>query len=368
MFKKQPPVARKGCRSMAVLGFVLLPMTWLAGNPVLAELRLDIPNDVPGLPYYVRLQSPQDTPQLAPSDGIWSAVIAYRQSDCVPEDYNLLLGLDFPTAFSCPMNPGFSGFEVWENPPGMDMAPAYYRLVADEPVPILFVLTNELLDAASDGELRVIDIEALPSLRVGMADFYSELGQLKNGPFIHITTSGTFEDGNGFALTHTLAAADTLGLSGPPITRTQISYPGASDTEQRPPRPFPFAGHWFNPAKGGQGMEIAFPLDEQRMVGNWFGHDAVGESVWYALDSAVSPDLTTTDQLGFDGIRATVSVMAATLDNGSGPILTPVAALTVDFESCHKAKGRFHDIVPGTDLPSEPFALRNLVPVDDCRN
>ncbi|TVQ36270.1 MAG: hypothetical protein EA370_08395 [Wenzhouxiangella sp.] len=368
MFKKGSYSKKIGIRPLARLALALLPMALLAGNPAHAELRLAIPDDMPGLPYYVRLQMPADDPRLAPSDGIWSAVVAYRQSACIPEDYNLLLGFDFPDGFSCPLNPGFSGFEVWENPPGVDMAPAYYRLVADEPVPVLFVRTEELLAAASDGLLRMIDIEALPSIRIGMAEVYSELGQLKNGPFIHITASGTFENGDRFALTHTLAAAATLGLAGAPITRTEISYPGASEESPRPPRPFPFAGHWFNPALGGQGMEVAFPLDQQRMVGNWYGHDASGAPVWYAMDSAVSPELSTSEQLGFDGIRATVSVMAAELDNGSGPILTPVATLTVDFESCFKGQARFHDIAPGFELPTESFAIRNLVPVDDCRN
>ncbi|MCH8477038.1 MAG: hypothetical protein LAT56_03740 [Wenzhouxiangella sp.] len=368
MLKKQSAPRGTRRQTLAALALACLPVTWMTASPVQAELRLAIPEDVPGLPYYVRLQAPDFAPLLAPSDGIWSAVIAYRPPDCVPEDYNLLQGLDFPNAFGCALNDGLSGFEIWDNPPGIDMSPRYYRLQTDEPLPVLFVRTDELLDAAGDGVLRLVDIEALPSLRIGMADTFIELGHVKTDPFIHITASGTFEDGNRFALTHTLAAAETLGLTGAPILRTEISYPGASEQTPRPPKPFPFAGHWFNPALGGQGMEVAFPLDQQRMVGNWYGHDASGSATWFALDSAVSPELTTTDQLGFDGIRATVSVMAAQLDNGSGPILTPVAGLTVEFESCHKAQAYFHDIAPGVELPTESFAIRNLVPVDDCRN
>ena len=145
------------------------------------------------LPLYARFQ-----PDLIVNDGKWVAIVFYRPPECVPENFNLLVVVDFD-AFAC-TPPTTDGIAVWLGEPGAS-PPLQLHLHENGLVPVWFVAWDEMQAAIADNELTMPELEALPSLLVGAADFYSETlhaDDAHNVPMINYVAKGSLEDGRSF--------------------------------------------------------------------------------------------------------------------------------------------------------------------------
>lgn len=180
---------------MVALGLVAL----LSAAPAHAAVRLEVPEDSPGGPFYARIEPGS----IAPHTDEWAAIIFYRDPACIPANFNLLNFFDAPPRpFFCPLT--VEGFEVWKNGPGQDPAPIQSKLREADAVPIWFVSWPVLQAATADGVLTIGELASLPTLMTGFADQYSEtLHPTQPGrkaAHIQITASGTLSDGRSFRL------------------------------------------------------------------------------------------------------------------------------------------------------------------------
>jgi hypothetical protein len=150
-----------------------------------APLIVDIPADHPGPPWYTPVFSGGAEPPFGyiPNDGTWAAVTFYRETSCVPADFNLLLVLDLapldppddprPRAFGCDLT--VSG-RAWFEPAGG--IPTQERYIGLGAVPIYFALLSEVQSVAgdspsdpdSDPDIYIGELAGLPSLNIGSAD------------------------------------------------------------------------------------------------------------------------------------------------------------------------------------------------------
>lgn len=346
-----------------VLGLLALLLPGIHGAQ--AELRLTIPDQTFGPPFYARIEFPAVDAQVVPHNHEWAAIVMYRQESCVPADFNLLTVFDAPAAFSCPLN-SIGGFELWQNAPGVDPAPVHSRLTGTGPVPIWFVRHGEFLDAISDGSLTIGELRALPSLRIGQTDFYDELlrpSQSNESPLLHIHARGSFEDGGRFRLQWTLSRPTGATQN---TSRTSIEFLGALAPADEAPLAFPFTGSWYDPDAPGQGLALHPVRGEDRVFATWYTYDADGRPTWYALDSCAEAGSTECTRVGFDGLRAELAVgesVGGTFGQ-PGPVqLLPVGSMTLDFTGCTTAVAHYevNGIVGAMNLHA-------LVPVDDCRD
>jgi hypothetical protein len=156
---------------MAVATLMATAVT--AAEPV----RLEFPSQSPGVPAYARLELliPGFDVPMTPR---WSAIVFYRDPACVPPDFDLgrffhLPGPGGPGAFGCELL--VEGHELWANGPGQDAAPMYaFSRNASPNMPVWFVSTAELLPLLDSGAVTIKQLQALPSLRKGVAWHYSE--------------------------------------------------------------------------------------------------------------------------------------------------------------------------------------------------
>lgn len=179
------------------------------------NVRLEVPAADPGPPAYSQVQRTSGPEQFfVPHTDEWAAIPFLRETSCIPGDFDLLDFADFtpawiggpPRPFVCPLT--VEGFALYRNgPPPVDQAPilSQFREVAE--VEIWFASWPELHAAAADGDLTVVELLALPSLRIGYADFYRETTQpgveRPQGPGngkIEINASGHLADGTAFGL------------------------------------------------------------------------------------------------------------------------------------------------------------------------
>lgn len=331
-------------------------MALLASLGVQAELRLDIPGETYGPPFYARLEFPHVDPALIPNDGQWAAMVMYRQRDCIPDDFNLLEIFDVPAAFGCPLN-NLTGYEVYENAPGVDPAPIHSRLTGAGSVPVWFVHLAAFEQAAADGVITIADFEAMPSLRIASADFYDELlrpSQSNPAGFIHITARGSFDNGDRFRLTYTINGAygpEHGDLPG--SVRTHIEFRGEEAVDTADPLVFPFTGHWIDLSDPGQGLGIHPVRATNYVFATFYAIDESGQQVWYALDG--------TD---FDGLRAEFTVLlshGADPDEPHGVLVEEVGEMTIEFLGCRTATASY--LINGNE---GAMNLVSLIPADDC--
>lgn len=166
---------------------------------VQAAIRLNVPEQNQP-PFYARIE------QDAIHDDDWAAIVFYRDPSCVPADFNLLEFFDFTPdpdlglrVFGCPMT--VSGFEVWENGPGLDLAPIQTKSRGMGAVPIWFVMWPELEVLIADNNLTIEELSSAASLRMGLASFYNETlhpSESVRVPHITISASGQLTDGTSF--------------------------------------------------------------------------------------------------------------------------------------------------------------------------
>jgi hypothetical protein len=339
---------------------VLMP---LGVADVRAELRLQIPDQTFGPPFYARIEFASVDPAIVPNNGEWAAIVIYRQEHCIPEHFNLLEVFDAPAAFGCPLN-SIGGYEVWQNAPGVDPAPIHSRLVGQGPVPVWFVRHAEFQDAIDDGVLTLAELRALPSLREGATDFYDELlrpSQINERPLLHIQAQGRFTDGSRFRLLWTLSRPPGSESN---ATRTRIEFIGADAPESLPPLTFPVSGSWFDPAVPGQGLGIHPVRGQDRVFATWYTYGSDEQPTWYAMDTCVQPDGGSCDDGGFDGLRAELVVYRSdggTLNEPGDLVLNPVGSMTIDFTGCTTANASYE-----VDGATGSMELVALIPVDAC--
>jgi len=314
-----------------------------------AELRLEIPTQTFGPPFYARIEFASVDPALVPNNGEWAAVVLYRQLNCIPDTFNLLQVFDAPRAFSCPLN-DIGGYEVWTNAPGVDPAPAWSRLIGRSSVPVLFVRHTEFVAAVADGVLTLPELRALPSARMGNASQYNELlrpSQSNATPLLHITAQGRFADNSGFRLRWTLSRAPGAAVN---RARTRIELIGPNTPLGQTLQPAPFGGIWFDPASPGQGLTLLPVSGVDRVVGVWSTY-AGGVPVRYDIDTGAN---------GFDGLRAVFNVTRSL--GGAPPFqLQTIGRLQIDFDDCTRSRATFQ--LGGT---SGSLNLRMLLPAESC--
>lgn len=153
-----------------------------------ATVRTAVPADFPGPPSYAAVQRRlEDGTHYFLRDGDWIAIPFLRDPRCVPADFNLLDNIDFtpafpggpPRPFTCPLT--VQGFAIWESGPSTDFAPLF-SFFRGTGTPIWFVRWSELEPAAADDILTIEELRAMPSRRVGLARYYSELENLRLPP------------------------------------------------------------------------------------------------------------------------------------------------------------------------------------------
>lgn len=169
-----------------------------------AAVRLEVPEESPGGPFYARAGGAS----LPPHTEEWAAIVFYRDPSCIPLGFNLLNFFDQPPRpFGCPLT--VEGFEVWRNGPGQDLAPMQSELRDAGLVPVWFVSWPEL-QAAAAGGLTITELAALPSLITGYADQFKETLHPtqagRNTAQHQMTASGTLSDGRSFRLQFTAVA------------------------------------------------------------------------------------------------------------------------------------------------------------------
>ncbi len=180
-----------------------------------APVILDIPADHPGPPWYTLVFSGGAEPPLGyiPNDGTWAAVPFFRETSCVPGDFDLLQVLDLqpldppddprPRAFGCELT--LSGRVWFESGGGIPTQERYAGLGA---VPIFFVLLSEVqsvagdspADADSDPDMYIGELAGLPSLNIGHADRFDMVvhnsNQGANPGHEVVDASGTITEGH----------------------------------------------------------------------------------------------------------------------------------------------------------------------------
>jgi len=188
-------------RILAALGMVAtLVVTGIAW----ANIRLEAPKDFE-VPTYTSSAGPFQNPDFVIHDGEWAAIPFWRPLTCVPWDFNLFDWVDIdllnnPNDPDCPML--VSGFAEWygTEPVGVPAITQFRGLGA---VPILFVKLADLQAASADGDLTIVELMLMDSLRVGTASYYHEHNHTSGvHPVSHLTVvaSGTLEGGGRFEL------------------------------------------------------------------------------------------------------------------------------------------------------------------------
>lgn len=122
---------------------------------------------VPGPPIYANFAA-----DFMPSDDGIVAIAFYRQPSCIPAGFNLLTQFDVPTAFGCELT--VEG-KLWWHDPATDPFPFQIRISGLGAVPVYFADQAELAAAAQDGVLTIGELQALPSLLIGVADGFEQV-------------------------------------------------------------------------------------------------------------------------------------------------------------------------------------------------
>lgn len=186
-------------RRLASVLVGLALFTFVGAGSAGAQMILQVPDDSPGIPGYARVERP-----FVYHTDEWAAIVWYRAPECVPGGFNLLDLFDIPGAFGCPLT--VSGFELWDNGPGLDAAPRH-TVSSGLAVPVWFVPWPALEAALVDDVLTIAELDTLSPLK-GIADTFHENlhpsagpGGLPGGakvPHLAITASGVLPDGRSF--------------------------------------------------------------------------------------------------------------------------------------------------------------------------
>jgi hypothetical protein len=203
----------------------IAPDSSLAPDEPRLAVRLDVPEDHPGNPFYALLFNgllPESPHFFFPHANGWGAVAFERELGCVPPDFNLLLEFDFtpafpggpPRAFLCTLT--VEGFQLWHDPPDpptADASPIFILSRGLGDVPVVFARWDEIQAAMADAVLTLPELLALPSAMVGSADHFVAL--YVNGPapdnrlMNRLSASGDLPDGRTFRVSAVESNAGT---------------------------------------------------------------------------------------------------------------------------------------------------------------
>ena len=129
----------------------------------------------------------------------------------MPPDFDLLDGADFapafpggpPRVFGCALT--VDGHAILQSPD--DFVPVQAVLKGLGAVPVWFVKLADIQAVLSGNKLTITQLLAIPSLRKGFANLYNEVDhpgvfrpQGAGNGSIHVTASGSLEDGTSFQL------------------------------------------------------------------------------------------------------------------------------------------------------------------------
>lgn len=165
-----------------------------------ADSELIVVENGDGPPFYARFGENETF-----GDAEWVAIVFYRPTDCVPEEFNLNAFFDFPGesgpgAFGC--QPSTTDVvEYWMNGPETDPAPAISEMTGRGAVPVWFFSRADINAANRDGVVTITELEGLASRRVGTATTFTEYlrpTQSNAAPLIQFVAEGTLEDGGSF--------------------------------------------------------------------------------------------------------------------------------------------------------------------------
>ena len=183
----------------------------LAAETALSDERTDFSQSPP--PLYSVIQR-----FFLPHTDDWAGIVFVRPPECVPGGFNLLNVFDIPGAFFCPLL--VDGFAIWKNgPPPVDRTPVKVNMKGLGAVPVWFVSWADLQAAVQDNVLTVPELQSLPSLQIGSADFFQYTqhpGELRpqgegNGK-IEFVARGTLEDGRSFLYEVREMGIDTVSV------------------------------------------------------------------------------------------------------------------------------------------------------------
>lgn len=162
-------------------------------------------------PFYTDVQRLDDGTPYYFHDDQWAAIVFLRLPSCVPADFDLLDGADLapafpngpPRVFGCALT--VDGHAIFKSPE--DFVPVQANLKGLGAVPVWFVRLTEIQTVLAGNKLTITQLLAIPSLRKGFANLYDEVDQpgvfrpqgAGNGS-IHVTASGSLEDGTSFQL------------------------------------------------------------------------------------------------------------------------------------------------------------------------
>lgn len=219
--------------SCKISGAIL--MACICTGPLFGNVRTEVPSENPGPPAYSQIQRViGPDPVFIPHTDDWAAIPFFRNTACIPPDFNLLEFNDFTPAF--PMGPprpllcplAVEGFVLWKNgPPPIDFVPIFSQFHGTGNVPVWFVSWPELLAAVADDNLTLTELLLMSSLQIGSADYYKETVQpgvnRPQGPGngkIEMNASGFLLDGRSFQM-----SVREMGVEGISILRAvQIEF------------------------------------------------------------------------------------------------------------------------------------------------
>ena len=200
MTLKMTPARSRGLLQLAVVLIAAL----LAGSTANGQVRLTVPEQSSGGPYYARLER-----GVVLQRGDWVAIAFYRDPSCVRPNFNLLNFFDFaniPTIFSCPLT--VNGFEIW-NDPLADPGPRQSKLQGNGAVPVWFVSVTDF-QAALPG-VTLNELLAMPSLMQGVATTFTETLHpegVAQQSMLQIVATGYLPDGRTFQFMAVEAAGE----------------------------------------------------------------------------------------------------------------------------------------------------------------
>jgi hypothetical protein len=151
--------------------------------------------DDPGPPFYARIEP--FAPHVFVADG-WAVIVFYREPECIPGAFNLLVFFAGPAAFACPLT--IEGSSLWHGAP-FSGTPKIAQAAGTGAVPIWFIPASEVIAAMQDNVLTVPELSALPGVLMGEATVFNETLHPQDGhrnPMLVINARGDLEDGRTF--------------------------------------------------------------------------------------------------------------------------------------------------------------------------
>lgn len=165
-------------------------------------VRVSVPADDPGPPFYTRVSPYPEILNQVFTDGRTVAIPVYRNPACIPVDFNLFRMYDPPSAsgpgaFGCPVL--VEGDYLIEANAPFGQIPFHVNVRG--PAQIWFVDHDEFLARTTDGILpwgRLV--HDFTSLRIGTADHFNEIHRPRRDPEHHliISSRGSLADGGRF--------------------------------------------------------------------------------------------------------------------------------------------------------------------------